>query len=61
MTDVTKIVIAGVDQASEAFARVQSSAERLRSTYAKLAAFMTAGIGVGALHRDDQAHHRRGG
>lgn len=47
MTDITKITIAAVDQASEVFGRVQSSAERLQAAYAKLAGVLTAGVGAG--------------
>lgn len=47
MTDITKVTIAAVDQASEVFAKVQGSAERLQATYAKFAAFVAGAAGVG--------------
>lgn len=47
MTDITKITIAAIDEATEVIRNVQSSVEKLHATYAKFAAVITGGLGAG--------------
>lgn len=49
MTDITKVTIAAVDQASEVLARVETSFQRLQSSYLRMAALLGAGFSVAGL------------